>query len=756
MFHPWNLNNNWFFKEEFSEEDRFTVDFSAFEKIHLPHTVKELPYNCFSHNDTALVTTYAKQFSVPAGCEGKRAILEFEGVMAQHSVYVNGAFAASHQGGYSRHRCDITAYLKEGVNTLIVSVDSREDPDVPPFGHTIDYLTFGGIYRNVNLYFANNTYIDTVLFRYRLEGDRALLTPEVQLVNHDASLQATVNVTLRDADGEVVKSYARSLEVPAGESAPLLGEEVFDAPHLWDTEDPYLYTAELTLEANGIVLDTAVVRTGFRTVACKVEGFFLNGKRIRIMGLNRHQSYPYVGYAMPARMQCRDAEILHDYLHVNTVRTSHYMQSREFLDRCDELGLLVFSEMPGWGCIGGEKFQENALNDIRDMITVQYNHPSIFIWSIRVNESADDDAFYTRTNALARSLDTSRPTTGVRCISNSHLLEDVYTYNDFVHFAHKTKHYREVALLSQQTVTGLPYKVPYLVSEYCGHIYPVKPFDCEEKQMRHVLIHSAVQSASMRSKDTMGAIGWCAFDYNTHGDYGSGDKICYHGVMDMFRNPKYAAQVYRSQISPEKEVVLEPATLLARGENDDNRPIPFVVLTNCDYIELELYGRNIGRFFPNCAYDGLPHPPILVDEDPGNWRDIWNGGTVIGFVNGEEVARRSFSADAYLADLVVEQDHTEINNTVTDCTRVSCKFVDQLGNLLPFVNGIVRAEAGEGLEIIGPDTVAAIGGYVTFYVKSIPNAVCGAAKITVSALNTQIPKKELSVQLKPDSAVNAL
>lgn len=139
-------------------------------------------------------------------------------------------------------------------------------------------------------------------------------------------------------------------------------------------------------------------------------------------------------------------------------------------------------------------------------VTTQYNHPSIFIWSIRINESGDDDEFYAKSNEIAHSLDRSRPTTGVRCIKNSHLLEDVYSFNDFIHWTREYKHYRELVLQNQQSVTGLPYKVPYLVTEYCGHIYPVKPFDGEERQLRQAQVHARVQNANYARNDAMGAM----------------------------------------------------------------------------------------------------------------------------------------------------------------------------------------------------------------------------------------------------------
>ena len=526
---------------------------------------------------------------------------------------------------------------------------------------------------------------------------------------------------------------------------------------LWELDHPYLYSVTVNvIREDGTTVDRVTARTGFRTVLCKPDGFYLNGKKRKLVGLDRHQSYPYVGYAMPERAQKRDADILKSYLHVNTVRTSHYLQSEGFLSRCDEVGLLVFSEIPGWGYIGDEKFKEVSHQDIRDMITTQYNHPSIFIWSIRINESGDDDEFYAKSNEIAHSLDRSRPTTGVRCIKNSHLLEDVYSFNDFIHWTREYKHYRELVLQNQQSVTGLPYKVPYLVTEYCGHIYPVKPFDGEERQLRQAQVHARVQNANYARNDAMGAIGWCAFDYQTHGDYGSGDKICYHGVMDIFRMPKYAAYVYRSQVDPEQELVMEPCTLFARGENDDNKPIPFMVCTNCDYVEVECYGKNIGRFFPSLVYSSLPHPPIMVDNDPGTWVDLWQGGTIIGYYQGKEVLRRTYSRDAYLKDLKVTVDDTQLHNTVPDATRVTAAFVDQLGNPLPYYNGVVCIETSDNLDVMGPRTVAVVGGHIGFWVQTKPICREEAGYVTIRAINTDIPEKRIDFTLCPDDQVRVL
>ena len=141
-----------------------------------------------------------------------------------------------------------------------------------------------------------------------------------------------------------------------------------------------LYEVKTELLQNGNVLDENITLFGFRTAVFLQDGFYLNGKKVKLRGLNRHQSYPYVGYAMPESMQKRDADILKNELGVNAVRTSHYPQSRHFVERCDELGLLVFTEIPGWQHIGDEIWKKQAVENVKDMVEQYRNHPSVILW----------------------------------------------------------------------------------------------------------------------------------------------------------------------------------------------------------------------------------------------------------------------------------------------------------------------------------------------------------------------------------------
>ncbi len=143
------------------------------------------------------------------------------------------------------------------------------------------------------------------------------------------------------------------------------------------------------------VVDEDTRKIGFRQAQFTDHGFELNGKVVKLRGLDRHQTFPFVGQAMPARVQQRDADILRKNLKCNIVRTSHYPQSRHFLDRCDEIGLLVLEEIPGWQHIGDEPWKLISIDNVRRMIRRDWNHPSIILWGVRINESKDDHDFYT-------------------------------------------------------------------------------------------------------------------------------------------------------------------------------------------------------------------------------------------------------------------------------------------------------------------------------------------------------------------------
>ncbi|ODT73190.1 MAG: beta-D-galactosidase [Pelagibacterium sp. SCN 63-23] len=711
--------------------------FEGKDQVRLPHNAVDLPFSYFDEKAYQRPFTYEKRFTVDPAWQGREVSVLFDGAMANARVHLNGVEIATHRDGYTPFEARLTGRLTSGENVLTVTIDGSENPEIPPFGGQIDYLTYAGLYREAWLRVTAPVFVaDAKIETPDVLAEKKSVRARIDLANPQGlPLSGTVLAQLLDADGTLLASTDAAI---AGASLNI-GFDDLAGIVLWDISNPALYTLAVIVDtAEG--QDEAKFRFGFRSAEFTTEGFKLNGQALKLRGLNRHQSFPYVGYALGRSAQERDAEILKNQLKLNMVRTSHYPQSHYFLDRCDELGLLVFEEIPGWQHIGGDGWKDGAVENVRRMITRDWNHPAIVIWGVRINESQDDHDFYARTNALARELDTTRPTGGVRYITDSELLEDVYTMNDFILGNEELGGNRpRTPLRPQQEVTGLDRVVPYMITEYGGHMYPTKSWDQEQRQAEHVLRHLEVMNAAYGDPEIAGCIGWCAFDYNTHKDFGSGDRICHHGVMDMFREPKFAAYAYISQCDPSDEPILKPVTFWARGERNIGGVLPLIVLTNCDEIELA-YGNNPPkRFRPDReAFPHLPHAPVIIrrehltEEELGLWGMSWEDAKVTGFVGGKAVAEVDFIADPVAHALEVVPDTAEIGPD-GDTTRVMVRALDQSGRKLPFFPEPVAIEVSGAAERLGPGLVPLRAGSTGFWLRST-----GKGPITVTVTSERL------------------
>lgn len=753
-----SLNNDWFFTESFNEKELTKIP-SICSPVRLPHTNKILPLQYFDEKSYQFISTYYHELDIQDDTEKNKVFIDFEGVMTAASVYINSKFIYEHKGGYTPFTVEINKFLsKDQKNILAVKVDSTERSDIPPFGNVIDYLTFGGMYREVSLRVVPNIYVANVFAKpLHVLEDNKELNCKIFIANPD-KINTIVNckLSILDSEGSLVSELQRNCDLSITET----GSFSYSGDHestpfeitidkianvkLWDIDNPSLYTvkAELLTET-GEVIDTYTDRFGFKEAKITGSGFYLNGKRLVLRGLNRHQSYPYSGYAMPASAQRQDAVILKNELKVNCVRTSHYPQSKAFLDACDELGLLVLEEIPGWQHIGNAEWKDTAVEHVREMITRDWNRASIFMWGVRINESKDDNHFYKRTNALAHELDSSRQTGGIRFLLWSKLLEDVYTFNDFSHGSKEFGIKR--SLLPRWFVTRSFARKPYLITENNGHMYPTKRYDQEERVVEHALRHARIHNATELSKYMAGAFSWCMFDYNTHYQFGSGDRICYHGVMDMFRIPKFASYFYSSQSSPKDAPFMKALTYYSRGERAIGGVVPLVVFTNCDYVDFLYAGKSIGRHKPDKKnYKGLKHPPIILRKMSGQWGCDWDNFELKGYVDGKEVMSQSFSKNPLPSALVLKADTETLTEKDTyDTVRITVSLIDQMQNLLPFAFDTVQL-AIEGVgEIIGPTTISLQGGTLAFWVKTVNKE--GTIKVSAIVLGLESNRLTLKV-----------
>src|SRR5438105_1978370 len=405
------MNRNWRFSRN-SSEAAHAKDFddSGFDRVVIPHTNVRLKWHGFDEKEYEFVSVYRRRFRLPPEARGQRVFVDFEGAMTASTVWINGVRLGEYKGGYTPFSFDLTPHVNlDGDNVLSVDVDSTERSDIPPFGYEIDYLTFGGIYREVSLRIVPATFIENIFAKTRdmLSGKPGL---DVEcFLQASESSRAPLSLQAELLDGDRIVSKAAQRVLPSGPQTEPVAYTVhfenLNGMKLWGLEQRNLYTVRVRLLRGTQLLDEDSRRFGFREAQFTDHGFELNGKVIKLRGLDRHQTFPFVGQAMPGRVQRRDAEILRQQLKCNIVRTSHYPQSRHFLDACDELGLLVLEEIPGWQHIGDEAWKQLSIDNVRRMIRRDWNHPAIILWGVRINESKDDHDFYTRTNALAHQRD---------------------------------------------------------------------------------------------------------------------------------------------------------------------------------------------------------------------------------------------------------------------------------------------------------------------------------------------------------------
>ena len=745
------------------------------EEVNIPHNAVEVPYNYFSEKVYQDVFTYEKDFDVDNFNSDRVYILDFEGFMFKAEITLNGNKLGVFTSGYLPVRIDVTKYIKEKNNHLVVILDSKEDLDYPPFGFALDYLTFSGIYREVYLESHLKTYLSNIYAHGDATGKLDIL--------YDVTGNGEIKVehALFDKNSqEIGRFFENSYK--------------FKDVELWDLDNPVLYELHTFVTVNGET-EEYITRFGFRDAKLTNTGFYLNGKKIKLVGLNRHQGYPYMGYAASKSLQEDDALLLKNKLGVNVVRTSHYPQSEHFLNKCDEIGLLVVNEIPGWQHIGKSDTWRNAcVDNVGRMVLKERNHPSVVVHGVRIDESVDDHDLYSKTNEIAHTLDPFRQTIGVRNFTNSELLEDVYGYNDFVCDS------LDIGLIDPKKVKTK--NKPYLVTEYMGHMDPLKPNSDETKRIEVALRHAKVIDDNYKHEKACGAIGWCLVDYHSHTDFGSGDHICPHGVLDLYRNPKYSAAIYASQ--QDKIPVLEVLSNMKPGDVPEAIFNDIYVATNCDYVELYKNDELVTKLLPkhdNFKY--LKHPPILLDDIVGltfnedkfpkkihlkiarmfsyaamhgfnhlplkmklylawcmvrykmNYTDLvgyWNkyvgawGGMAktykfVGYKDGSKVKEvelgpsNEFDLEVIPSKLVLE------NKDTYDTIKINLRHIDSHNSLMQYSQRIIKVETSGPIQLVGPNLQTLVGGQLTLYINSLNMSGDASVKISMDGIDKKIDIK---------------
>lgn len=751
------INDGWRFRLGFDKACLDKGAFEGFKNVELPHNSIELKTEYFEPNDMRAVSTYVRELVVPESYNGCRLLLRFDGADNYAEVYVNGMFVTSHKGG-TPFTADVTAPIKfDYRNIVVVKLDARVKKDVPGAGkgNLLQY----GVCRKINLVIESGGIIRDAAVTAAASAE---LSIDVLLA--DFYPETAVDAYITDWNGETVgRLGAKSV---LGERVRLTGS--VERHELWSPDNPAVYTAHVRLISGSKPIDEYTTDFAFRTAAFYRDGFRLNGNKIKLIGLNRIDSYPGIGRAAPDTLEKSDARLIKS-LGCNCVRTLG-LAARSFIEECDRIGLMVIEDFGGDGYIGDTRWKSAMVDIIAETVIRDRNSPSVIAWGVRANNSPDCDELYFKTAKCAKDLDPSRAVLGARSFMGSRLYEDVFGFNE-----------------TRKTGVSRPRKtaqlfIPYLITEHSG-AWQVKNFDPVADRRAHALAHLDVLDKVLGSKSIDGCIGMSLSDFHTARHKGSGDSVWHSGVTDMYRNLKPAAYAYMSQA--ELQLVLYPVEPLYNDEFDGR----LTVFTNCDSVRLYRGESLVGEYFPDRKrYKHLRHPPVFIDDFIGGllidegmtpfferlckrlFQKIRRKG-MTGLSFWDKLAVRMVSrsiktdgegfkrlADKYLYALVsyrlegvrggevvstravgyfpqsgngqtvaVECAFPEIAGAY-EMVKVSVTATDGNGMTLAYENSPVRVAASGSVSLVGPELRNFSGGSIGFYIKSVQE---GLGKITV-------------------------
>ena len=673
-----------------------SLDDTGWTTVTLPHTVVPLSWKEWNPRTWEAVWAYRRPFATPDRAPGSRVFVDFEAAMTTAVVSVNGTVLGQHRGGYLPFSFEVTGLLTAGDNTLGVLLDARAHQNLPPnlpspaSSASIDYWQPGGIHRDVWLRVVPASFIAAIATTHHDVLDPAARRSTFVLtVDCAQETNAALTVRLVDDSGAVVAQATRPPErIAPGSSEHTIELTGLADVRLWDIDAPVLYTVEAELATGNTAVHTERLRTGYREARWEPDGFYLNGDRRYLFGVNRHELYPFAGFAMSDRVQRHDAEIISRELNCNFVRCSHYPQTAAFLDACDELGVLVWEEPPGWQYVGDQDWQDVSVENITDMIARDRHRPSVVIWAARLNETPDRPAFYDRTEKLVKALDPSRATSGTTHGDYSRtgtFQHDVFSYDDYNTEVDEDGQRHPILL---PPVEGRPYLVSEGISSRSSPTSFYRRIEYASVQQHQALDYAYAHNLARADPHHSGIIAWVAFDYQ------AGFANFYHGLKtgglgDVFRNLKPGAAFYRSQVPPDQRIVIEPAFTWDppqfAGHSFDDRPETRVwgpgeqaiICANVERLEVYLGDVHVATAWPDRKrFPHVDYPPFVVDLSLGS------GGLdlrIDGYLDDELVGSRRYSGDRAADRVTLMPDDQVLVADGLDATRVVVAIVDQFG-----------------------------------------------------------------------------
>lgn len=752
------FNDDWLFlrTEDEASMDQYIhpeFDDSAWEIVSIPHTPRIEPM--LVNDQWQGICWYRKKFRIAPEMKHRQLFLHFEGAMNVADVWINGVHKTRHQGGYLPFVIEFSDEAdRQGINQLVVRLDNRDNPATGPKPlKLLDFNTYGGIYRNVWLYSKAPLHISDPVYADREASGGVFVTfPRVSKSSARVRVQAHVlnensrseafNITCSLFNDEQLlqsSTLENLLLSPGMDSAFHIEMEVKD-PRLWSPQHPNLYRLVTTVEQGDKIIDRETARIGIKWMEFKGQDFYLNGEKLFLRGVNRHQEYPFVGYALSDNAQYRDAKKIKD-AGFDYVRLSHYPHSTAFMDACDELGIICIDAILGWQYYSDSlQFREQVFNTARDMIRRDRNHASVLAWEVSLNESWMPEYFIDSLHRIAH-----REYPGEQCFTAG--WQD-YGYDIYL----QARQHR----LGRH---GPPLKKPYVVSEYGDWEYYAMNAGLnqdswenliqEERSSRQLrgdgqlrLLQQArnIQEAHNDNFNTPAfADGyWVMFDYNR----GYSNDLEASGIMDIFRIPKpsfYFFQSQRSAGDPFGKPMVHIANTLP-GKQGEIR-----VFSNCEEVELLLNGKSSGRQLPDQDQysNNLAHPPftfIASSFESGRLE-------ARAYINGRLVAETVRHSPEEAAGIRLEADLSgrDLQAGSNDMIFLYASVIDDAGTVVPEPERKILFIVEGDAQLIGPNPAPGEAGVAAILVKA--GNMPGLIKINASS--GELSTDSIQIEIMP-------
>ena len=717
--------------KEFNDKD-WTV-------VSLPDGIEYLPTEASGCINYQGEVWYRKHFTPDAALKGKKLFLHFEAIMGKSKVFVNGKLLTEHFGGYLPVIADVTDVLDwNGDNVIAVWADNSDDPSYPPgkAQDVLDYTYFGGIYRDCWLIAHNNVFITDPNYENEVAGGGLFVAfgkvsdalAEVQLKIHVRNatknpFSGRVEYMLLQPDGTEVARLSDKIQVKVGRATTVSDRMPVKQPMLWTPSTPTLYNLLVrVLDKEGNVIDGYRRRIGIRSIEFKgKDGFYLNGRPYGkpLIGANRHQDFAVVGNAVANSIHWRDAKKLKD-VGMEIIRNAHCPQDPAFMDACDELGLFVIVNTPGWQFWNdAPEFAQRVYSDIRNVVRRDRNHPSVWLWEPILNETWYPADFAKNTRDI---VDAEYPYP--YCYSGSD--SEARGHENFpVYFAHPAD-MQDASKEIDPTKTYFTREWGDNVDDWSSHNSPSRVArNWGEQPMRVQAQHYACPYYPVTSYDVLykqspqhvGGCLWHSFDHQR----GYHPDPFYGGLMDVFRQPKYSYYMFMAQrpaVKNDRNAGSGPMVYIA------HEMTPFsgkdvTVYSNCDEVRLTFNkGGKTYTYKKDKNRPGMPSPVITFPDvydfmvDKAFSRTQKQDDVYLlaeGLIDGKVVATHKVVPARRPEKILLWMDNegTDLKADGSDFVTVVAAVADKNGNIKRLNNYNIRFSIeGEGRLLGGPGVLA--------------------------------------------------